>query len=77
MDDYKDYTKMRGAMAGIGINDADIMDMFRVVAGVLHLGNIEFMEEEEGSSGKMKLEHGDCVICINVKISQETFLFFL
>lgn len=36
------------AMKKIGLNDTEKLDLFRVVAGVLHLGNIDF--EETGSS---------------------------
>lgn len=36
------------AMKRIGLGETEKLDLFRVVAGVLHLGNIDF--EETGSS---------------------------
>lgn len=36
------------AMKKIGLDDDEKLDLFRVVAGVLHLGNIDF--EEAGST---------------------------
>jgi myosin-6 len=36
------------AMKKIGLDDEEKLDLFRVVAGVLHLGNIDF--EEAGST---------------------------
>lgn len=28
----------------MGIKDTEVMDIFRLVAGILHLGNIQFVE---------------------------------
>lgn len=42
---------MAVAMKKIGLDDAEKLDLFRVVAGVLHLGNIDF-EEAGSTSGK-------------------------
>lgn len=39
-------------MKKIGLDDTEKLDLFRVVAGVLHLGNIDF-EETGSSSGKV------------------------
>lgn len=41
------------AMKKIGLDDAEKLDLFRVVAGVLHLGNIDF-EEAGSTSGQKK-----------------------
>uniref|UniRef100_A0A8C4TSW4 Unconventional myosin-VI n=1 Tax=Falco tinnunculus TaxID=100819 RepID=A0A8C4TSW4_FALTI len=48
LDDHGDFNRMCTAMKKIGLDDAEKLDLFRVVAGVLHLGNIDF--EEAGSS---------------------------
>lgn len=48
LDDLGDFNRMCEAMKRIGLDDAEKLDLFRVVAGVLHLGNIDF--EETGSS---------------------------
>ncbi|XP_062857939.1 myosin VIa isoform X1 [Trichomycterus rosablanca] len=54
LDDQGDYKRMEVAMKKIGLKDDEKLDMFRVVAGVLHLGNVDF--EEAGSTS------GGCVI---------------
>ncbi|XP_029972779.1 unconventional myosin-VI-like [Salarias fasciatus] len=54
LDDQGDFTRMCGAMRKIGLDDTEKLDLFRVVAGVLHLGNLDF--EETGSSS------GGCIL---------------
>ncbi|KAM6969695.1 myosin VIb isoform 1-T2 [Tautogolabrus adspersus] len=54
LDDQGDFNRMCGAMKKIGLDDTEKLDLFRVVAGVLHLGNFDF--EETGSSS------GGCVL---------------
>ncbi|XP_043998356.1 myosin VIb isoform X1 [Gambusia affinis] len=64
LDDLGDFNRMCVAMKKIGLNDTEKLDLFRVVAGVLHLGNIDF--EETGSSS------GGCTI---KKQSDQTLKF--
>uniref|UniRef100_A0A8C1U5G0 Unconventional myosin-VI n=1 Tax=Cyprinus carpio TaxID=7962 RepID=A0A8C1U5G0_CYPCA len=54
LDDHADFNRMCVAMKKIGLDDTEKLNMFRVVAGVLHLGNIDF--EEAGSTS------GGCVL---------------
>lgn len=54
MDDHGDFNRMCTAMKKIGLDDEEKLDLFRVVAGVLHLGNIDF-EEAGSTSGKIGL----------------------
>ncbi|XP_076129352.1 myosin VIa isoform X7 [Alosa pseudoharengus] len=54
LDDQCDFTRMSVAMKKIGLDDTEKLDLFRVVAGVLHLGNVDF--EEAGSTS------GGCII---------------
>ncbi|KAM9842647.1 myosin VIb [Aulostomus maculatus] len=54
LDDQADFNRMCVAMKKIGLDDTEKLDLFRVVAGVLHLGNIDF--EETGSTS------GGCVL---------------
>ncbi|XP_039599331.1 unconventional myosin-VI-like, partial [Polypterus senegalus] len=54
LDDQGDFNRMCIAMKKIGLNDVEKLDLFRVVAGVLHLGNIDF--EEAGSTS------GGCIL---------------
>ncbi|KAJ4921579.1 hypothetical protein JOQ06_029601, partial [Pogonophryne albipinna] len=50
LDDQGDFNRMSGAMKKIGLDDSEKLDLFRVVAGVLHLGNVDF--EETGSTSE-------------------------
>nr|XP_048701843.1 unconventional myosin-VI isoform X2 [Caretta caretta] len=54
LDDHGDFNRMCTAMKKIGLDDEEKLDLFRVVAGVLHLGNIDF--EEAGSTS------GGCIL---------------
>ncbi|XP_035242841.1 myosin VIb isoform X1 [Anguilla anguilla] len=56
LDDQGDFVRMCGAMKKIGLDDTEKLDLFRVVAGVLHLGNIDF-EETGSSSGGCSLKN--------------------
>ncbi|NXI27703.1 MYO6 protein, partial [Sterrhoptilus dennistouni] len=51
LDDHGDFNRMCTAMKRIGLDDEEKLDLFRVVAGVLHLGNIDF--EEAGSTSDL------------------------
>ena len=53
LDDLGDFNRMCGAMKKIGLDDTEKLDLFRVVAGVLHLGNIDF-EETGSTSGELQ-----------------------
>lgn len=53
LDDQGDFNRMCGAMKKIGLDDTEKLDLFRVVAGVLHLGNINF-EEAGSTSGELQ-----------------------
>ncbi|XP_051908625.1 unconventional myosin-VI-like isoform X2 [Hippocampus zosterae] len=51
LDDHGDFRRMLVAMKKIGLDDAEKQDLFRVVAGVLHLGNVDFEEATGSTSG--------------------------
>ncbi|NWI36225.1 MYO6 protein, partial [Picathartes gymnocephalus] len=51
LDDHGDFNRMCTAMKKIGLDDEEKLDLFRVVAGVLHLGNIDFEEAGSTSGG--------------------------
>uniref|UniRef100_A0AAV2KCV4 Unconventional myosin-VI n=1 Tax=Knipowitschia caucasica TaxID=637954 RepID=A0AAV2KCV4_KNICA len=54
LDDHLDFNRMSDAMKKIGLNQSEMLDLFRTVAGVMHLGNVDF--EEGGSTS------GGCVL---------------
>lgn len=51
LDDVADFETTDKAMTMMGMSDAEKMAIYTVVAGVLHLGNVEFEEEQEGTKG--------------------------
>ena len=53
LDDHGDFNRMCVAMKKIGLDDTEKLDLFRVVAGVLHLGNVDF-EEAGSTSGELQ-----------------------
>ncbi|XP_017698241.2 myosin-8-like [Phoenix dactylifera] len=56
VDDSKEYLETRKAMDIIGISSDEQDAIFRVVAAILHLGNIEFAEGKETDSSELKDE---------------------
>lgn len=62
LDDLGDFNRMVVAMKRIGLDDTEKLNLFRVVAGVLHLGNIDF-EETGSTSGSHS-----CSICIKIPL---------
>ncbi|XP_043705633.1 myosin-6-like isoform X4 [Telopea speciosissima] len=56
VDDAKEYLATRRAMEVVGISSDEQDAIFRVVAAVLHLGNIEFKKGEEADSSEPKDE---------------------
>ena len=56
LNDQKDYKRVEDAMLSMGISQNEMMEIFHVVAGVLHLGNIVF-EDAGGSSGEKRIRN--------------------
>ncbi|XP_022953205.1 myosin-12 isoform X1 [Cucurbita moschata] len=56
VDDSREYLETRNAMDVVGISQDEQDAIFRVVAAILHLGNIDFMKGKEFDSSKVKDE---------------------
>ncbi|KAF1898314.1 hypothetical protein Lal_00033081 [Lupinus albus] len=56
LDESKEYSATRSAMDVVGISSEEQDAIFRVVAAILHLGNIEFVKGEEMDSSMPKDE---------------------
>ncbi|CAA3019655.1 myosin-6 isoform X1 [Olea europaea subsp. europaea] len=54
VDDSKEYLSTRRAMDVVGISSDEQDAIFRVVAAILHLGNIEFSKESETDASEPK-----------------------
>ncbi|XP_037496894.1 myosin-12 isoform X2 [Jatropha curcas] len=56
VDDAREYLETRNAMDILGISQDEQDAIFRVVAAILHLGNIDFIKGKEVDSSKLKDE---------------------
>lgn len=60
INDQKDFEEVQSAMQAVKISDQDQFNIFKIVAGILHLGNIKFVShgnyaQPENIDGKLKL----------------------
>eukprot|EP01065_Artemidia_motanka_P044167 TRINITY_DN6243_c0_g3_i1.p1 TRINITY_DN6243_c0_g3~~TRINITY_DN6243_c0_g3_i1.p1 ORF type:complete len:1109 (+),score=384.57 TRINITY_DN6243_c0_g3_i1:97-3423(+) len=51
-DSAEEYQEVCDALVGIGVPDAEVLSMWKVVAGVMHSQNVEFDADGEGSQVK-------------------------
>ncbi|KAF2607298.1 hypothetical protein F2Q68_00045039 [Brassica cretica] len=56
VNDAEEYLATRNAMDVVGISEQEQDAIFRVVAAILHLGNIEFCKGEDADSSSLKNE---------------------
>ncbi|KAK8983763.1 hypothetical protein V6N11_009549 [Hibiscus sabdariffa] len=54
VDEFKEYVATKTAMDVVGISEAEQDAIFRVVAAILHLGNVEFVKGKEVDSSEPK-----------------------
>jgi myosin I len=50
IDDHADFASTLRAMQTIGISQQEVDDIFKVLAAVLWLGNVQFVENNEGNA---------------------------
>ena len=51
LDDVRDFKLTDHAMTTLGIGEEEKLHIYTIVAGVLHLGNVLFEEEQDGTKG--------------------------
>ncbi|VDN36843.1 unnamed protein product, partial [Gongylonema pulchrum] len=56
VDDYADFQRLLKGLRSIGFSEQDVNIIFAVVAAVLHLGNVHFIENLEDSKGGCMVE---------------------
>ena len=61
LNDKSDFVRTENAMKKIGMAKDKRLDVFKIVAAVLHLGNIEISEGDSGKCSKF-LNHNVFVI---------------
>ncbi|RRT84368.1 hypothetical protein B296_00014846 [Ensete ventricosum] len=70
LDESEEYLATRRAMDVVGISSDEQDAIFRVVAAILHLGNVEFAEGEEVDSSVPKDEKS----CFHLRTAAELFM---
>lgn len=51
LDDYEDFQQLDQALSRIGLSDSTKLELYALVAAVLHLGNVTFEENPEDVRG--------------------------
>ena len=64
LDDQADFKLTDSAMTSMGMSDDEKLAIYTVVAGVLHLGNICFEEDDKGQKGKYIYRYRKVVMCL-------------
>ncbi|XP_076892183.1 myosin-6-like [Bidens hawaiensis] len=70
VDESKEYLATRKAMDVVGITSNEQEAIFRIVAAILHLGNIEFIKDKEPDSSKPKDDQSN----YHLKTAAELFM---
>lgn len=52
LDDITDFKLTDDAMTHMGMTDEEKLSIYTVIAGVLHLGNVSFTENQEDTKGE-------------------------
>lgn len=53
VDDADDFEKTRQAFTLLGVKESHQMSIFRIIASILHLGNIDIISERDGESSSL------------------------
>ncbi|KAK6727664.1 hypothetical protein RB195_005387 [Necator americanus] len=56
VDDAADFSHLSEALMRAGLSSDEVFDIWRTVAGVLHLGNIDFVDSVDDSRGGCKMD---------------------
>ena len=52
-DDAEEFAEIRSAMKVLEMSDQDIWDVLKILASILHLGNLRYKVEEAGERGEV------------------------
>ncbi|XP_040192798.1 unconventional myosin-Vb isoform X2 [Rana temporaria] len=56
VDDADDFDKTRQAFTLLGVKESHQMTIFRIIASILHLGNVQILSERDGESSSLEKE---------------------
>ena len=73
LDDQRDFQLTDSAMTSMGMSDDERLAIYTVVAGVLHLGNIAFEEDDKGQKGMAGAQVNGWDSCCVVPQSWENY----
>lgn len=51
IDDYADFQRLRIAFKNVGWSDKDSLTIFSIISALLHLGNINFVDNIDDNRG--------------------------
>lgn len=63
VDDLLDFQALQKALTEVGFSDAQKLEVFSIIAGILHLGNVKFEASEAAHGGCAVV--GDTVAALN------------
>ena len=55
MDDINDFKLTDDAMTHMGLSDKEKLDIYTIIAGVMHLGNVSFEDNHDDTTGINKM----------------------
>lgn len=55
LDDFEDFVNLDQALSRLGLSGESKLEIYKLVAGVLHLGNISFEDNPEDAKGGCKV----------------------
>lgn len=61
INDKSDYDTVVHALGTLGFTDEQKQSMFKIIAGILHLGNLEFKEDNSGKAPSSTITNADVV----------------
>ncbi|XP_073475673.1 unconventional myosin-Vb isoform X2 [Aquarana catesbeiana] len=56
VDDADDFDKTRQAFTLLGVKESHQMTIFKIIASILHLGNVQILSERDGESSSLEKE---------------------
>ncbi|XP_049330371.1 unconventional myosin-Va isoform X2 [Astyanax mexicanus] len=77
VDDVQEMQATQRAFSLLGISEKQQMDLFQILAAILHLGNVEVMGKGSGNSSVSAQNHHLTVFCELLMVSQEDIAHWL
>lgn len=69
VDDLQDFKATDSALTNFGLSSEEKVNIYKIVAAVLHLGNVSFEDSPEDSKGGCRVKTGDATESLNMTAS--------